>query len=122
MRIVNAPHLQAKKLFTRDKRRADFLMRESVCKLAAENGMELDFDSATQLVTDDANRRHAAYVSYGQWLVRRLYGESDGPAILALWRLVAWDPRGGMHRGFKLELNDFKVAEDNLLAAIRIAK
>lgn len=122
MRIVNAPHLRTKKLFARDKRRADFLMTESVSKLATENGLELNENLATQLVTDAATRRHAAYVSYGQWLVRRLHGESDGPAVLALWRLIAWDPRGGMRRGFELELDDFKVAEKEILSSIRNAK
>ena len=34
MRIVNAPHLQTKKLYARDKRRADFLMFERVGELA----------------------------------------------------------------------------------------
>ncbi|MFC1759785.1 hypothetical protein ACFL2H_13630 [Planctomycetota bacterium] len=122
MRIVNAPHLQTKKLCANDKRRADFLMSECVGKLAKENQLDIDDKQTTQLVTGKTTRRHAAYIAYGHWLVRRLSGESDGPAVLALWRIVAWDPRGGMRRGFTLQLNDFKVAEKELLAAIRIAK
>jgi hypothetical protein len=51
----------------------------------------------------------------------RLSGQSDGPAILALWRLIGWDPRGGVRQGFTLKLDDFKIAEQNLLAAMRIA-
>ena len=122
MRIVNAPHLKAKKLYARDKRRADFLMAECVAELAKNNQLEIDNPLATRLVTNEGTRQYAAYVTYGQWLVRRLDGESDGPAILVLWRLIAWDPRGGMRRGFTLEIDDFKVAEEKLLAAIRNAK
>jgi hypothetical protein len=118
MRIINAPHLQAKKLYARDKRRADFLMTECLTQLAHENGLDIDERLAIQLVTDQTTRRSAAYLAYGHWLVQRLAGQADGPAILALWRLIAWDTRGGMRRNFTLQLNDFRKAEDQLLAAI----
>lgn len=121
-RIVNAPHLQAKKLYARDRSRADTLMSECLQTLASKHGIELDDKSATKLVTDQRTRRAAAYVAYGHWLILRLKGESDGPAMLALWRLIAWDPRGGMRHGFTLELDDFKIAERSLLCAVQDAK
>ena len=122
MRIVNAPHLRTKKLYARDKRRSETLMRDCVAKLADEKSIHVSDDLVTRIVTEQPTRRSAAYITYGHWLIRRLYGESDGPAILALWRLIAWDPRGGMRRGFMLELDDFKAAETSLLAAIQHAK
>lgn len=122
MRIVNAPHLQAKKLYARDKRRADFLMAEQIAELAKDNRLDADDELVTRLVTDESTRRYAAFVTYGHWLLRRMRGESDGPSILALWRLIAWDPRGGIRRGFTLHINDFKVAEEKLLSSIRNAK
>lgn len=122
MRIINAPHLQTKKLYARDKRRADFLMTECLAHLAHENGMDLNERQATQIITDQLTRRPAAYIAYGHWLIQRLAGKSDGPAVLALWRLIAWDSRGGMRREFTLELADFKQAEDRLLMAIKDAK
>lgn len=121
MRIVNAPHLQTKKLRTTDKCRAEALLVESIAKLASDNGLTIDSNLAAKLATDEPTRRYAAYVAYGHWLIRRLCGESDGPAILALWRLIAWDPRGGMRRGFTLHLEDFEFAEKGLLTAIRNA-
>ena len=122
VRIANAPHLQAKKLYASDKRRADFLMTECIQNFAAKHGIELDDNSASNLITDQGTRRAAAYVTYGHWLILRLKGESDGPAILALWRLIAWDPRGGTRQGFTLRLEDFKTAESTLLAAIQDGK
>lgn len=122
MRIVNAPHLKAKKLYAKDKRRADLLMSECVAELAKKNAIDISEELTSQIVTGDMTRRYSAYITYGHWLVRRLQGESDGPAILALWRLIAWDPRGGIRRGFKLELKDFKEAERKLLSAIQGAK
>lgn len=121
VRLVNAPHLQTKKLYARDKRRADFLMTECLMQLAGENGLEIDERRATKIVTDEATRRLAAYLAYGHWLIQRLAGESDGPAILALWRLIAWDPRGGMRRNFALQLQDFQQAEERLLAVLQVA-
>lgn len=122
MRIVNAPHLKAKKLYAGDKRRADFLMSQCVTELAKENGLDIDDELTTQLVTNETTRRYAAYIAYGHWLIRRLSGESDGPAILALWRLIAWDRRGGMRVGFTLQIDDFMAAEKQLLSAIQDAK
>ena len=122
VRIINAPHLQAKKIFTRDKRRAELLMSESMQDLATEHGLQLTEQHATQLVTNERTRRAAAYITYGKWLILRLNGESDGPAILALWRIIAWDPRGGMRSGFTLELNDFRAAESVLIVAIQSVK
>jgi hypothetical protein len=119
MRIENAPYLQTKKLHARDKRRADMLMSECIFDLAKENALHMDDDFAMQLVTSADTRRKSAYLAYGVWLIKRLSGESDGPAILALWRLIAWDPRGGMRRGFALRLEDFKAAEAELLSAMR---
>jgi len=119
MRIVNAPHLQAKKLSTRDKRRAEFVMVESLMTFAARNGLPIDESAAAQLVSNQTTRRWAAYIAYGDWLIRRLSGETDGPAVLALWRIIAWDPRGGMRRGFRLKLDDFTMAEKTLLSAIQ---
>jgi hypothetical protein len=121
-RIINAPHLQAKKLYARDKRRADILMIERLRQLATENGLEIEEQPATQIVRDQQLRRSAAYLAYGHWLILRLTGESDGPAVLALWRLIAWDPRGGMRREFTLKLDDFKFAEKSVLSAIQDAK
>ncbi len=77
-------------------------MSECLQNLAAQHGIELDENSAAEFLTDQRTRRAAAYVTYGQWLILRLTGESDGPAMLALWRLIAWDPRGGIRHGFKL--------------------
>ena len=119
MRIVNAPHLQTKKLYARDKRRANFLMTECLLDLAREQGLSITEERAKQIVTDGRTRRSAAYLAYGHWLIQRLSGESDGPAILQLWRLIAWDPRGGMRWGFTLKLRDFKTARQKLVALIQ---
>lgn len=115
LRIVAAPHLQAKKLFARDKKRATTLMERAVMKLAKERGTGVTEAIARDVATNEGTRRDAAYVAYGEWLIRRLSGESDGPAVLALWRLIAWDPRGGMQRDFELLVDDFRAAEKSVL-------
>lgn len=119
MRIVNAPFLRAKKLFPRDKRRANYLMRQSLIEFAAERSVQLPDESAEHIVASESTRRSAAFITYGDWLIRRLSGESDGPAILALWRLIAWKPQGGIRPGFTLQVEDFIAAEEALARAIK---
>ena len=118
MRLRNAPHLQTKKLYAREKREANLLMLECLEQLANENQLDCDEDKLKKIASDPATQQDAAYLTYGHWLIERLTGESAGPAILVLWRLIAWDPRGGMRQGFTLEIDDFKAAEKKLIEAL----
>jgi hypothetical protein len=118
LRMTNAPYLQAKKLTAGDKRRADLLMADSLTELAKANGIELAADVAHAMVRDKNFRKSCAYITYGVWLIRRLRGEADGPALLALWRIIAWLPSGGMIQGFHLQVQDFAAAEKHLLRAL----
>ncbi len=122
LRLRNAPHLQAKKLYAREKREANLLMLECMELLVRKNGIDCDEQRLKQIVNDSETRRDAAYLAYGHWLIKRLSGESAGPAILALWRLIAWDPRGGMRPNFTLEIDDFKAAEIKLVETLRSPK
>jgi hypothetical protein len=118
LRMANAPHLQTKKITGRDKRRANVLMGDFLARFARDKGVELGDECIDQLVAGEETRRPLAYLTYGYWLIERLSGDSDGPAILALWRIIAWEPRGGTRPGFKLELNDILEAEKTIAAAI----
>ena len=119
MRIVNAPHLRAKKLYARDKKRADLLMSDYVFRLAGENGFDIEYDFAQKIAIEAKTRRSAAYVTYAYWLIQRLSGESEGPAVLALWRLIAWHPSGGMRKRFQFRVEDVRQAEEQILEAIQ---
>ncbi|MBA3700262.1 MAG: hypothetical protein H0W78_15565 [Planctomycetes bacterium] len=120
-RLVNAPHLRAKTLNKCDKRRAEDLMALRARALATEHGIALEESRATELVAGDL-RRDLAYSTYGHWLVQRLDGHSDGPAILALWRNFAWKKTGSPIPDFTLSLQDFIDAETRILAALNMTK
>lgn len=117
-RLVAASHLQPKRVDKRDKARAEKLMRQRLMDLAAEHGVGLDADQAEVLAARPEHRRNAAYSAYGDWLIRRLDGKSDGASILVLWRLIAWKPTGSPIPGFKVEARDFTAAETALLAGM----
>lgn len=116
--LVNARHLQPKKLTKRDKNRAMNLMIDRVTALALEEGFSLNSEAATNIVQDLAARRSAGYSTYGYWLIKRTEGISDGKAILALWREIAWHPTGSPIREFMLRYEDFVDAEQSLIAAM----
>ena len=119
--VVNAPHLQTKKLTKRDKRRAMELMADRVAALASEEGIAARAEQAACVVEDASTRRCAGYSAYGHWLIRRMQRETDGKSILALWREIAWKRSGSPIKGFKLRYADFVAAEESLIDALQTA-
>ena len=120
--FIHAPHLRARKVSTQDKRRARRLMADRVFELAQEEGLEYDAETATAIVEDNDSRRSAGYSAYGKWLIRRIQGDTEGTAILALWRQIAWLPEGSPQKNFELHYNDFVDAEESLIGVIRTAR
>src|SRR5262245_912194 len=118
-RLVHAPHLQVKKLTKRDKNRAQRLMIQRVAALAREEGIDISDEAVLAVVQGDETRRAAGYSAYGYWLIRRLEGDTDGTAILALWREIAWKRTGSPIKNFQLEYKDFVDAEESLANALR---
>ena len=114
-RIFNAPHLRPKALTRLDKRRAIEMMEERVVQLATEERLNTSRERCAALVCDPAMRRSAAYSAYGCSLIDRLSGNAEGPAILALWREIAWTRMGSPIQGFTLRSEDFAGAEMELI-------
>jgi hypothetical protein len=119
VQIVNAPILQPKKLTKGDKARALGLMADRVTALAFEEGIAAQPEHVTAVARGNETRRHAAYSAYGYWLIRRLEGESDGKAVLSLWREIAWSKTGSPIKGFKLRYEDFIDSEVSLVGALQ---
>jgi len=119
--LVNAPHLRAKKLRRRDRERADRLMVDRVTAFAREEAIEATDQAIDAVVRSDETRRSAAYSTYGHWLIRRLAGDTDGTAVLALWRQIAWERTGSPIKKFRLRYEDFRDAELALAEALRSA-
>ena len=115
VRLVDAGHLKTKKLRARDKRRALDLMTARIEALAAEHDIVIDNRTARSYLDDHAPRRAAGYTAYGESLLERLNGETDGPAVLALWREIAWTRAGSPIKDFRLDAADFVASEKQLL-------
>ena len=118
VRLANASNLRTKKLLSRDKKRANCLMEDRLIQLASEAGLT-EVQDVSRFVLGEETRRSAAYSTYGYWLIRRLDGDTDGPAVLALWREIAWSKAGSPLPNFKLEFNDFVAAEELLVTAMQ---
>jgi hypothetical protein len=117
-RIGSASHLQAKNLSKSDKRRAEELMVERLAALGDEEKLNVPPERVLDIVADLATRRSAAFSTYGQWLINRLSGVTDGPSVLALWREIASNRAGSPIQGFSLKLEDSQFAETTLVRAL----
>ena len=93
-------------------------MVDRVLALAAEHDIAIQRSRAYDLVSTDTTRRSAGYSTYGYWLIQRLDGYTDGPAVLALWREIAWNRMGSPIRGFRLKLDDFVDAETAIIDSL----
>lgn len=119
--LINAPHLQPKRLRPGDRKRVLQLMVDRVAGLAREEGIRATDSAAAAVVSGEETRRSVAYSAYGYWLIQRLDGYTDGAAVLALWREIAWKRTGSPIPGFRLRHEDIVVAEHAVAAALRSA-
>jgi len=118
VRLVDAGHLRTKKLRAYDKRRALDLMVMRVPVLASEHDLSVADEIARSYLTDAGLRRAMGYSAYGEALIERVTGTVEGPAVLALWREIAWSRQGSPLKDFTLDLDDFATAERLILEAV----
>ncbi|HEX6283280.1 MAG TPA: hypothetical protein VFZ71_00335 [Pyrinomonadaceae bacterium] len=116
--LMTAPHLKTKKVSRHDKQRARKLKIAVVQHIAGELGTCLDQEQAEKLVDSQANATDVATVAYGHQLIERVHGNSKGPAVLALWREIAWEKTGAPKKEFKLDAEDILRAEQALVNTI----
>lgn len=116
--LVNAPHLKVKQPTHRDKQRARKLMADRLQQLALEHSLRVSREQAETIAAAPATRRSAGFSAYGHWLIKRLDGLTDGPAVLALWREIAWRRSGSPIANFVLRYEDFERAERELVQAM----
>lgn len=117
-RLANPQRLKAKSLTKEDKNRAAKLRVRRMEMLAREEGLPLFELSVRESLQDEAVLRCASLSAYGSALLDRLKGISDGPAVLALWRDIAWTPNGSPNRKFKLKAQDILIAEQTLIKTL----
>ena len=116
--LMTGSHLKTKKLSRRDKDRARKLKITAVQQLSHEYNIYLDDARAEKLVESEANATDISTLTYGQQLIQRARGRSEGPAVLVLWREIAWKKTGSPKKDFKLDAEDILRAEQSLAGAI----
>jgi len=116
--LTAAPHLRPKKLTARDKAKAMNLKVDHLLQLAAELRVAIEKEQAMCLAGGPKTAADAALATYGEQLVKRMRGFSRGPAVLGLWRTIAWDPAGSPRKRFQLKADDILAAEHRLAVEI----
>jgi hypothetical protein len=117
-RLESASHLSTKKLRPKDKEAAQTLKQKYVTRLAEEHGRDLGVAEVESLLRDDELDRDAALTAYTSELLDRSRGVKSTPAVLALWREIAWNKQGSPNHKFRLRTQDIVKAERRLLAAV----
>lgn len=118
--FTSAPHLKVKKVSPRDKKRARKIKTTSLQQLAREQSVRLEDREVEKLIDSQESARDVSLLAYGQQLVERSRGRSEGPAVLALWREIAWEPTGSPKKNFELEVDDILNAEQALVKKISL--
>lgn len=117
--LVAAPHLRARKVSRRDKERARKLKVAALQQLALEQSTSQDQKELENLIDSPDIRTEISLVAYGLQLIARTNGRSDGPAVLALWREIAWNQSGSPKKDFKLEAENILKAKELVAQRIR---
>lgn len=118
VRLAHAQHLKPKSLAREDKERATKLRVRRMEMLAREAGLPSFELQIKESLCDESMRVQASLSAYGDALLKRLNGISDGPAVLALWRDFAWS-KGAPLRRFKLQSRHILEAEQKLLGLLQ---
>lgn len=116
--VVNARGLTAKRVGSRDKKRSIRLMEDRLIELAYEEGVARPGTELYAILDDRETRLAAAWSTYGQWLIRRCSGRTDGASVLALWRTISSSNSRVGGRRPELRLQEFVEAEEMLVLAI----
>lgn len=111
--LVAAPHLQTRKVQRKDKARARTMKIYALQQLARELNTQLDRQRAEEVIDSPDSAMHASLLAYGQQLVARTRGISEGTPVLALWREIAWD-KTAPKKNFQLEADTVLSAQDLL--------
>ena len=112
--LAAAPHLKTKKLSRRDKQRTRKLKLDVLQRLAHESHTRLEQQRALALIGSAKSAMDVSLITYGHHLVERTRGISDGPAVLALWREIAWEEKGSPKKDFQLNSEDILRAKESI--------
>lgn len=100
--LVDVPRLQPKRLTKQHKREARRLLARYLAERAFELDRLLEEAEIEALLDDPTVREPVAICVYARELQARMAGSKPGPAVLAVWRMFAWEPTGSPKQGFEL--------------------
>jgi hypothetical protein len=115
--FVGAQNLKTKKLLPRDRERARKAKLVALQQLSIENNAHLDREQLEKMIDAKNSAADVTLLTYGHQLIERTHGRSAGPAVLALWREIAWDTTAPK-KNFVLEADDIVRAEESLVTAM----
>lgn len=114
---VSAPSLKTKKLSQKDKERARKLKVFRLKQLASENNASLNEKAIDKLIDSPETAIDVSLITYADQLLERTNGRSNGPAVLVLWREIAWE-KNAPRKNFQLEVDNILRSEQSITERI----
>lgn len=99
--LVNVSHLKPKKISSIDKRKSVKLKTNTLKQLCID--LEIDFpaDNFEEIINSKNTYEYVSVITYGNELISRTNGNSNGASVLWLWRNFAWNKKGSPRKKFK---------------------
>jgi hypothetical protein len=110
-RLAAASSLRTKKPDRKDKEAAQTIKRQFLIALAQEQGRDLQDAELEKLLRSEELGHDAAVTAYASELLNRSRGAKSSPAVLVLWREIAWTKQGSPKPKFRLRAKDILKAE-----------
>ena len=116
--LVSAHRLVSRQPVQKDRQRAHALKRLFLEHLCEDLGYPLEKSLESAVFSSKALSLELSYATYAHQLLRRTEFESQGCAVLVLWRDIAWEDGRKPKKKFQLSADRVLQAETTLRAAL----
>jgi hypothetical protein len=117
--LINVSHLKAKKIHLNDKKKSDKLKKNTLTQLCIDLGIEYPVDDFKEIINSNKTYESVSVITYGNELISRTKGNSNGASVLWLWRNFAWNKLGSPRKNFKFTKNYLLDSKTKVCMALK---
>lgn len=99
--LINVSHLKPKKVSGLDKKKAIKLKQNTLMQLCMNLQIVINTNDIEKFINNKATFESVSVITYGNELISRTKGHSNGASVLWLWRNFAWNKSGSPRKKFE---------------------